>query len=91
MIGTKKKVIPGKELDWQDKGGRFEAAVMPGIKWLNQEQSRARVIVWIRERKLPGTAVKRVGDCRMMGNFSPIWINWGGKSIQLERLLEIGG
>lgn len=95
----RKKAIPWDELDWQDKGGQFEAAVMPGLRWLNQDMTRARVIVWVRERKLTGpipgklykgTPVRRVGDCRMMGNFSPIWVNWRGKSIQLEQLLKIG-
>ena len=95
----KSKAIPWEELDWRDKDGTYEAAVMPGMKYLNLERSRARVIVWIRERKLTGPIpgrlykglpVRRVGDCRMMGNFSPIWVNWQGKNIQLEKLLSVG-
>lgn len=87
-----------KDLNWKDKGGTYEAAVLDDLKYLNQEQTRARCTVLIRERGHPthfshlppGKAVKRIGDCRMMGNFSPIWVNWKGKSIQLEKLLQIG-
>ena len=46
-----------------------------------------RVEVFITD-KLTGRKYKRIGDGRQIGNFHPIWINWGGKKIQLERLLD---
>jgi len=74
---------------WQDKGGKYEVAVV-AVDYLNQDGSRFRCNVYIRERKERGKVEKRVGDGRLIGNFSPIWVNWRGKSIQLEKLLEIG-
>jgi hypothetical protein len=77
------------KLPWKDKGGKYEVAII-AVDYLNQENSRFRCTVYIRERKERGKVEKRVGDGRLIGNFSPIWVNWKGKSIQLEKLLEIG-
>jgi hypothetical protein len=93
-----KEIDKYANLPWETRGGIYEVVVKNDIKYLNQEQSRATCTVLIRERAHPtqftqvpqGKIMKRVGDIRMMGNFSPIWINWKGKSIQLEKLLQIG-
>ncbi len=31
---------------------------------------------------------QRTGDAQMIGNFSPIWVNWKGKKIMIEELLD---
>jgi len=33
-----------------------------------------------------GEYVRRVGDCRQIGNFSPIWVNYHGQKVQLTQL-----
>ena len=36
-----------------------------------------------------GVTKERKGNGKFIGNFSPIWVNWKGNSIQLEELLAI--
>lgn len=46
---------------------------------------RFRIPVQIRE----GDKISdRVGIGKLIGNFSPIWINWKGKNLQLTELLR---
>ena len=75
-----------KNPHWHE-GERYDISV-GDARWYDQGQYHGRAPVWIRDRKT-GIIVKRVGDVRIIGNFSPIWVNWKGKSIQIEELLRM--
>jgi hypothetical protein len=77
-------------VEWTDKGGTYEIA-LGKPKYLNQDQSRFRIMVYIRRRMPKSPTIERVGDGRLIGNFSPIWVNWDGAKVQIEKILEIGG
>ena len=46
------------------------------------------VDVQIRDRKT-GEVHSRAGDGKQIGNFHPIWVNWRGQKITVEKLLDI--
>ena len=77
------------KLPWENKGGYFEVAV---VNWddLNKARTRFSCKVYIRERKPRGALVTRVGDGRKISNTTKIWVNWKGRSINLENLLMMG-
>lgn len=49
---------------------------------------RGRVPVMIADRKTGGLIV-RMGDLRIIGNFSPIWVTINKKKVQLTELLRV--
>jgi len=71
---------------WHNNGGKY--SIKTGdIRQLDQGGYKYRVNVWVKDNKT-GKIEKRIGDGRSMGNFTPIWINWKGKSVQIEQLLN---
>jgi len=57
-------------------------------RYKNNTWTRSRVKILIRS-KPSGRIMERIGDGRQVGNFYPIWINWGGQKITVEKLLAI--
>jgi len=53
---------------------------------LNRNGTRTKVNVYIRDKD--GELHHRIGDGRQMGNFHPIWINWKGKKVTIEELVN---
>lgn len=56
--------------------------------YLNQDGSRTKGNVYLKDNKT-NIVYKRVGDGRQIGNFHPIFINFMGEKIQIEKLLWI--
>lgn len=59
------------------------------VLWYNQEESRGRAEVQIRD-KVSGLIFDRVGEVKIVGNFSPTWVNFRGNRLQLEEILRAG-
>ena len=75
-------------MTYHDKGGHYEIELGRTYNY-DQGGYHTRTEVKIRDKRT-GKIVKRIGDGKQIGNFHPIWVNWKGKKIQVEKLLEIG-
>ncbi len=75
-----------KNPHWEE-GKKYDVCI-GYIHWYDRGMYHGRAPIWIKDKKT-GKIVKRVGDVRMIGNFSPIWIAWNGKSISLANLLRL--
>lgn len=73
---------------WEDGWGRYDIRLHDDVFWLDQAQYHGRVDVQIWDRA-EGKLSQRVGDVRLIGNFSPTWVRWKGERIQLTELLRI--
>lgn len=69
------------------QGQRYDVA-LGNPRYYDQGQYHSRVPVYIRDNKT-GKIIERVGDGRQIGNFHPVWVNWNGKKVQVEKLLEV--
>lgn len=69
-----------------DEGGRYATRV-GDVLWLDQGQYHGRAPVEILDRE-SGEVLKRSGDVRIIGNFSPIWVNVYGYRLQLTEILR---
>jgi len=58
-----------------------------GSTLAHYSEYRQAVAVELHDR-LTDTTHYRRGDCRLIGNFSPIWVTWKKKSWQVEELLR---
>lgn len=74
-------------MGWYNNGNKYSVRI-GNSQQIDAGGYRFRVDVEIKDNKT-GKIEKRVGDGRQIGNFSPIWVNWKGKSIQVEKLLDI--
>lgn len=72
---------------WHE-GVRYDVSVANNMLYTNASQTRGKVTVFIRDN-LSGKIEQRTGDAQMIGNFSPIWVSWKGKKIQIEELLRV--
>lgn len=54
---------------------------------IDQAGNHTKSVIYITDNAT-GKIHHRMGDGRQIGNFHPIWINWQGKKIQLERLAD---
>ena len=72
---------------WQE-GVRYDISIANNMLYTNNTGSRAKVTIFIRDKQDGNKIHQRTGYVRMIGNFSPIWINWKGKEVMLEKLLE---
>lgn len=70
-----------------DEGVRYDVRV-GDVLWYDQGQYHGRVPVEIRDRET-GVVRERVGDVKMIGNFSPIWVSLHGLKFQLTELLRL--
>lgn len=70
---------------WHE-GERYKIRV-GDVLYYDQGQYHGRAPVEILD-KVDNVIHKRVGDVRIIGNFSPIWVSWKGKRIQIEVLLR---
>jgi len=76
---------PFKPNNWYE-GKHVDVAI--GYDHRDLSEYRGLVSVAVRDKKTRKIEY-RSGDCRMMGNFSPIWINWKGRKVMVEELLDI--
>lgn len=67
-------------------GTRYEVRV-GDVLWLDQGQYHGRAPVEIRDR-VSGEVLKRTGDVKLIGNFSPIWVNVHGRRILVDHILR---
>lgn len=75
---------------WQQgSGARYEARVGEAL-WYDQGQYHGRAPVEIRDRTT-SEVLSRVGDVRIIGNFSPIFVNLLGHRVQLDEVLTWNG
>lgn len=72
---------------WHDYGGRYRIRLGRSLNY-DQGGYHTRVPVQIMDTRT-GKVEERVGDGRQIGNFHPVWINWRGKKIQVEKLLDV--
>lgn len=77
-----------KKAHWYDEGGRYAIGIADNLLYTNADWTRGKVTVFIRD-KIDGKIHQRTGDAQMIGNFSPIFINWKGKKVQVEQLLQV--
>jgi hypothetical protein len=74
-------------MNWyQGTGSRYEVRVGE-VRWLDQGQYHGRAPVEIRDL-VTGEILKRMGDVKIIGNFSPIWVNVYGKRISIEHIAK---
>jgi hypothetical protein len=71
-----------------DEGIRYDVRVGYDVLWYDQGQYHGRVPVEIRDRET-GVVRRRVGDVKVIGNFSPIWVSLHGIKFQLTELLRL--
>lgn len=70
------------------EGVRYDVRVGHDVLWYDQGQYHGRVPVEIRDRE-SGVVLSRVGDVKVIGNFSPIWVSVKGLRFQLTELLRL--
>jgi hypothetical protein len=70
-----------------DEGIRYDVRIGE-VLWYDQDQYHGRVPVEIRDRET-GVVLKRAGDVKVIGNFSPIWVSIHGLDFQLTELLRL--
>ena len=76
-----------KPTRWHE-GERYDISVANNLLYTNNEGSRGKVTVFIRDKWEGNKIHQRTGDAQMIGNFSPIWINWKGKKVTIEDMLK---
>lgn len=72
--------------NWYE-GERFDMR-MGNALFYDEGGYHTRVPVEVRDR-VTGKLYSRVGDWRQIGNFHPVWINWKGKKITVEEMLQL--
>ena len=72
---------------WVDGWGRYDIRLHDQVIWLDRNQYHGRVDVQVWDRRF-GKLHDRVGDVRLIGNFSPTWINFKGERTQIDQLLR---
>lgn len=70
-----------------DEGIRYDVRV-GDVLWYDQDQYHGRAPVEIRDRET-GVVKSRVGDVRIVGNFSPIFVSVLGIRFQLTEILRL--
>lgn len=70
----------------QGTGSRYEARI-GDVLWLDQGQYHGRAPVEIRDR-VTGEILKRMGDVKLIGNFSPTWVSIHGRKLEIETILR---
>jgi hypothetical protein len=76
------KQLP-KGLIWYG-GVRYDVALGNALK---DDGYHTQVPVWIRD-STTNDIIYRVGEGKQIGNFHPVWVNFKGKKITVEKLLE---
>jgi len=76
-----------KPAQWH-KGSRYDISVANNLLYTNSDWTRGKVTVFIKDKWDGNKIHQRTGDAQMIGNFSPIWVNWKGKKIMIEELLN---
>lgn len=71
----------------QGTGSRYEARVGE-VLWLDRDQYHGRAPVEIRDR-VTGEILARVGDVKIIGNFSPTWVNVFGRKLMVEDIVRM--
>jgi hypothetical protein len=77
--------------DWGrwEEGFRYEARMDYGnLLWHDQGQYHGRMPVQIRDR-MTGKVFDRIGDVKIIGNFSPIFVTIMGYPFQVTELLRM--
>lgn len=70
-----------------DEGVRYDVRMGDAL-WYDQDQYHGRVPVEIRDR-VTGQIYKRVGEVKVIGNFSPVWVSIKGIRLQLTEILRL--
>lgn len=78
----------GIEWGLWDEGIRYDVRVADNMLWYDQGQYHGRVSVQVRDRKT-NTIYARIGDVKVIGNFSPIWVSILGHQYQLTEILRM--
>lgn len=71
---------------YEGTGSRYEIRIGDAL-WLDQGQYHGRAPVEIRDR-VTGEVLKRTGDVKLIGNFSPTWVNVHGRKLQIAVILR---
>lgn len=72
---------------YEGTGSRYEARIGE-VLWLDQGQYHGRAPVEIRDR-VTGEILSRTGDVKIIGNFSPTWVNVFGRKLTVEDILRM--
>lgn len=75
---------------WQDGTGSRYSARVGQVLYYDQGQYHGRAQVQIKDN-VTGHVIDRVGDVKIVGNFSPIWVSLLGRKVLLETLLGWNG
>lgn len=77
----------GWKMGWGQWHDGYRYAIRVGeMEWSGNYRGRSPVMVADRQT---GGLIVRMGDVRIIGNFSPIWITVKGKRSQLTELLRV--
>jgi hypothetical protein len=79
---------PLGDMPWHE-GERYSVRV-GDVYWLDQGQYHGVADVEIRDN-VTGDIFQRRGDVKIIGNFSPIWVNFKGNKILIEELVGLEG
>lgn len=71
-----------------DRDGRFTVKTGP-VYQTDRDGYRGKVELEIVDRDRSEKSLKRTGEWRQLGQFSPIWVTLEGQSIQIEELLDV--
>lgn len=72
---------------YQGTGSRYEVRI-GDVLWIDRDQYHGRAPVEIRDR-VTGEVLKRTGDVKIIGNFSPTWVNVFGHKLQVEEIVRM--
>ena len=71
---------------WHIGDSRYDARVGNAL-YLDEGQYHGKVPVEIRDKET-GVIYQRTGDMKVVGNFTPIWVNFKGKKVLLHLLIN---
>ncbi len=77
--------------DWGpwDEGPRYSTRMDHGnLLWYDQGQYHGRIPVQIKDNAT-GQVLERVGDVKLIGNYSPVFVSLHGHTFQLTELLRL--
>lgn len=77
--------------DWGNwsQGVQYDVRTDHGnLLWYDQGQYHGRIPVQIKDN-VTGEVWSRIGDVRVIGNWSPIWVSFNGLQLQLTEILRL--